>query len=304
MFTSYPTSGESLYDQLIYSYESSQKSDLELTITNSASTTDTYVKKLYDVTSASINVAPLFRYLAIPKLSVKSDGIYPSSDGYAAVVVSCGGYSTAKRIFTLAKHTISINNIITSVSLDRLIGVDEREIIRIYTPENENVTAQLYGSSNSGDEEDVLITQYSILDNHDGVLELVFKCPDVDYEQLTLNIYYTDTIHSLNYTVTKPYHIGESVRLAWLSSAGSIEHHTFPIVKGKSMNSDGSYSYTLLSAYAPDSYVEAIAEIVSSAAVWIVDEDEYRKVEVESDIAPIKDCGSLSYLELKIKDNG
>lgn len=303
MFTSYPTSGESLYDQLIYSYESSQKSDLELTITNSANITDTYVKKLYDVTSASINVAPLFRYSAIPKLSVKSDGIYPSSDGYAAVVVSCGGYSTTKRIFTLAKHTISINNIITSMSLDRLIGVDESEIIRIYTPENESVTAQLYGTNSEG-EEGELITEYSIIDNHDGMLELVFKCPDVEYDQLTLNIYYTDTTHSLNYTVTKPYHIGESVRLAWLSSAGSIEHHTFPIVKGKSMNSDGSYSYTLLSAYAPDSYVEAIAEIVSSAAVWIVEDDEYRKVEVESDMAPIKDCGSLSYLELKIKDNG
>ena len=304
MFTTYPTSGESLYNQLIYSYESDSTGDIELTVTNSANGSDSYVKKLYDTSSVSINIAPLFRYSSIPQLSVRTPSIYPASDGYAAVVATCEGNSTSKGIFTLSKQSITTGNLMTSMPLSRLIAVGECDIIRIFTAPSEAVLAQLYGKSVDEDGEDELITQYRMIDSHDGVLELVFECPDVEYQELSLIIYHSSTYQTINYTLTKPYNIGENIRLAWLSSAGSIEHHTFPIVKGKSLNRDGSFSYTLLSAYAPDSYIEAIAEIVSSAAVWIVDNEEYRRVEVESDIAPIKDCGSLSYLELKIKDNG
>ncbi len=304
MFTTYPSSGESLWNQLIYSYELSSASDVELTLTNSVGGSDSYIKKLYNIDEVSVNAAPLFRYSSMPTPSVRSSNVYAATDGYAAVVATCEGESTTKSIFTLSKQTVDYGNLMTSMPLDRIIAEGESDIIRIFTSPNEPVYVEVYAVDSSAELEPELVAQYRMIDSHEGVLELVFECPEVEREQLEMYIYHSQTYNTLNYTITKPYQIGESIRLAWLSSAGSIEHHTFPIVKSKSLNRDGAYTYTLLSAYAPESYIMAIAEIVSSAMVWIVEDDEYRRIEVESDIAPIRDEGSLCYLELKVIDNG
>ncbi len=304
MFTTYPNSGESLWNQLIFSYQLSSASDVELTLTNSAANSDSYIKKLYNVDDISVNAAPLFRYSSLPNPTVRSSSIYAATDGYAAVIASCQGESTSKQIFTLCKESVEYGNLMTSMPLERIITEGECDIIRIFTSPNEPVYVEVYAIDSSSELEPELVAQYRMLDSHDGVLELVFECPEVDREQLMMYIYHSQTYNTLSYTITKPYQTGESIRLAWLSSAGSIEHHTFPIVKSKSLNQDGAFTYTLLSAYAPESYIEAIAEIVSAVMVWVVDDNGYRRVEVESDIAPIRDEGSLCYLELKITDNG
>ncbi|MFR9649968.1 MAG: hypothetical protein SNJ33_06240 [Rikenellaceae bacterium] len=304
MFTSYPDSGDSLWSPLIYNYETTSESDLEFIIINQVVEDDTYVKKLYDATSASINVAPLFRYSSMPKLTARTTNFYAATDGYASVVTYCQGNASSQRIFTLAKEPVSYGDMMTSMPLDRLISPGESDIIRLFTTPNQSVTAYVLAIDQEDVTNSAMLGDYSLQGDHDGVVDFVFQCPDVDNESVRVIIKYSDNTAIITYYLTNYDNLGESVRLAWLSSAGSIEHHTFPIVRDKSIYRDGTYHYTLLSAYAPELYIESIAGIVSSSMVWIIEDEEYRRIEVESEVAPIKDNGSLSYLELKIVDNG
>ncbi len=108
-----------------------------------------------------------------------------------------------------------------------------------------------------------------------------------------------------------------SRRMAWRSSAGSIEHYTFPVEaeaalaasKTRIVGPEGPATVAtaaerrlrLRSAYETRETLEALAEIVASPQVWLATDEGYRPVDVLTDAAVIHRHGVLSLLEIEIR---
>lgn len=106
-------------------------------------------------------------------------------------------------------------------------------------------------------------------------------------------------------------------RLAWHSSAGSIEHYTFPIEKSVRIEAAKTQAYgpdgyvtatattqrrrALVSAYETREVLEALAEAVSSPDVWLVEKGAYTPVDVTTDTVVVHRHGAVNCLEIEIR---
>ena len=107
------------------------------------------------------------------------------------------------------------------------------------------------------------------------------------------------------------------VRLAWRSSAGSVEHYTFPIVRTTTVRTERREAegpqgrvvaaaetdreIVLVSAYETRSMLEPLAELTATAAAWIVTEKRYIPVDIATEEAVVQRRGTLSCLEIAIR---
>lgn len=119
---------------------------------------------------------------------------------------------------------------------------------------------------------------------------------------------------TIDYTLVAPPCGG--VRLAWRSSAGSVEHYTFPTeteaivetAKGRVYGPEGyvptgesERRRTLRSAFEVRPVLEALAELTCSPAVWLVTAAGYEPVDVVSEDAVVHRHGTMCCMEITIR---
>lgn len=108
----------------------------------------------------------------------------------------------------------------------------------------------------------------------------------------------------------------EAVRLAWRSSAGSIEHYSFPIVRETALGVDKTRAegpdgvvvaatksvreMRLASAFERAEVLEALSGLIEAPEVWLVGEEGYLPVDVATDAVTIRQHGSMRCLEVTI----
>ena len=118
-----------------------------------------------------------------------------------------------------------------------------------------------------------------------------------------------------SYSVTPS--VQGQVRRAWRSSAGSVEHYTFPIVRTTTVRTERREAegpqgrvvaaaetdreIVLVSAYETRSMLEPLAELTATAAAWIVTEKRYIPVDIATEEAVVQRRGTLSCLESAIR---
>ena len=107
------------------------------------------------------------------------------------------------------------------------------------------------------------------------------------------------TCGTVVYSVTPA--VQGQVRLAWRSSAGSVEHYTFPIVRTTTVRTETDREIVLVSAYETRSMLEPLAELTATAAAWIVTEKCYIPVDIATEEAVVQRRGTLSCLEIAIR---
>ncbi|WP_418982339.1 hypothetical protein [Alistipes sp.] len=108
----------------------------------------------------------------------------------------------------------------------------------------------------------------------------------------------------------------DGVRLAWRSSAGSVEHYTFPVevsavveaTKSRAYGPDGRTAAgtlerrrTLRSAFEVRPVLEALSELTATPDVWLVTPTGYKPVDVVSEQAVVHRHGTLSCLEIAVR---
>ena len=118
---------------------------------------------------------------------------------------------------------------------------------------------------------------------------------------------------AVNYSVIPA--VRDGVRLAWRSSAGSVAHYTFPVVRTVTVRAErrggrggvgsppspAGRETLLASAYEGQAVLEALACLTAAPEVWIAEGDVYTPVCVVTDEAVVRRPGTLCCLEIAIR---
>lgn len=212
--------------------------------------------------------------------------------------------TAAYRMFLPSTEPVSAPALLTSMPRVRLIPVGASDELSLLT---------------SGPHQVTLIAEYgpdAIADTYEipsGGLH-IFLLNTSEYwraDKITID---AGTCGKVVYSLVQP--MRGSVRLAWRSRAGSLEHYTFPV------EATAGVEATKRHAYGPDGYVgratgeyrrklrsaletrealEGLAELVDTPEVWMVGADGYVPVEVVSERAVVHNHGTMSFLEITVR---
>lgn len=314
-FTRIPDSYAPLGGPLTYAVEHDARSNLAVRILNGTQTELYGAKRFAEVAAAEFDIAPyLRRQLRFVPITGET-GVYagaPRIVGTVVKVEATDGANTiqttatsAYRMFLPSTEPVSAPALLTSMPRVRLIPVGASDELSLLT---------------SGPHQVTLIAEYgpdAIADTYEipsGGLH-IFLLNTSEYwraDKITID---AGTCGKVVYSLVQP--MRGSVRLAWRSRAGSLEQYTFPV------EATAGVEATKRHAYGPDGYVgratgeyrrklrsaletrevlEGLAELVDTPEVWMVDEGRYVPVEVVSERAVVHNHGTMSWLEVTIRD--
>ncbi|MCM1300631.1 MAG: hypothetical protein NC250_03625 [Alistipes senegalensis] len=308
-FTRIPDSYAPLGGPLVYAVEHGARSNFAVRILNGTQTELYGAKRFADVAAAEFDIAPyLRRTLRFTPVSGKT-GVYAGAPRIVGtVVVAAADAATATsayRVFLPATEPVSAPALLTSMPRVRLIPVGASDELSLLTDGPHRVT---------------LIAEYgpdAIADTYDipsGGLH-IFLLNTANYRRADKITIDAGTCGKVVYSLVQP--MRGSVRLAWRSRAGSLEHYTFPVeatagveaAKQHAYGPDGyvgratgEYRRKLRSALEMRDVLEALAELVDTPEVWMVGESGYVPVEVVSERAVVHNHGTMSYLEVTIRE--
>lgn len=346
-FTRIPDSYAPLGGPLTYAVEHDALSDLAVRIMNGTQTELYGAKRFAEVTAAEFDIAPYLRrklrftpvtgrtgiYAGAPRIvgtvveaaatgaasavpaanaanaanaaSAAAEPAAEASAAEAAVQAAAPAKATsAYRVFLPAAEPVSAPALLTSMPRVRLIPVGASDELSLLTSGPHRVT---------------LIAEYgpdAIADTYDipsGGLH-IFLLNTSDYRRADKITIDAGTCGKVVYSLVQP--MRGSVRLAWRSRAGSLEHYTFPVeatagveaAKQHAYGPDGyvgratgEYRRKLRSALETREVLEALAELVDTPEVWMVGEDGYVPVEVVSERAVVHNHGTMSFLEITVR---
>lgn len=210
-----------------------------------------------------------------------------------------------ERTFLPRRNIVAAPALLTAMPSVRTISPGESDELTLLCDEACTITV----TAQAGDS----ATAESYRTKSGGVL--VFRLDTRDFpdaETLTVD---AGKCGSVSYTVVPVVSGGR--RLAWRSSAGSIEHYTFPIeksvtaetVKDRAYGTDGHLTAaarterrtTLVSAYETRAVLEALSEITASPEVWLAEDGGYTPVDVTTPAAVVHRHAAVSCLEIEIR---
>ncbi|MFR9650747.1 MAG: hypothetical protein SNG35_01830 [Rikenellaceae bacterium] len=313
MFESIPSNFKSLFAELNYSFVTSDdEREITISVYNADDNELCGTKRFYDSNAVSINIAPIIRNYAIPS-AVKGDVGFVESlnSGFVSVFVEEGlGESADCRTFLFSRNDSTESEILTTMPLERTIAKGESEMVTIRSEKSSMLIARLryypYNSISS-----LLEASYQLDSTESGVAVFNFALESalldgelagvaLEYITLTIEEHMEDESYvelaQIRYIVIDP--PVTPTRLAWISSAGSIEHYTFPTIDKILRSADAKLLISLSSALEDVGMRRAISEIISSQRVWLDRGDCYEQVTITSEyieIAKVRELERVSF---------
>lgn len=199
--------------------------------------------------------------------------------------------------------------VVTTMPPRRTIRYGESDRILLFVPGRATVAVEAL--SPAGDE-----VQSYTWDSEGGAVVLRLRTTDFDPETERF-IVRVDGEVAVTYEVDFP--LRDSVRLAWRTASGSVEHYTFPVVASRTLvpastvveDAQGrrtaaaseTTETVLLSRFEPAALTAAIAGAVSSPQVWTVDDERgvYNPVEVADARTEYYNFGELRNIRLTLR---
>lgn len=317
-FTQIPQLYAPLGSELRYTVTAAEAGTIDLRIIDAGSATLIGARRFAGGATASFDAAPCLRRAIRFRPVTGSTGFHAAEGRSIAAVVEAGmtpagetdpansqTATSPERIFLPCRSVITAPALLTAMPPARLISPGESDELTLLSDQAcvVTVTAQA-GESTSAE---------SYRTRSGGVL--VFRLDTRDFpgaETLTVEAGECGTVV---YTVVPALSGGR--RLAWRSSAGGIEHYTFPIEKSTTAESTKTRAYgteghltaasrtqwrtTLVSAYETRTVIEVLAEITASPQVWLAEDDAYTPVDVITSTAVVHRHGAVSCLEIEIR---
>lgn len=315
LFTKLPQPFASVHRPLTYAFSQVASSELHLRVLDVRSGALLGSKRFHAVEAAAADIAPIVRRALRFRPVPGATGVTRGEDRTVCVQLSGEETFSPVRSFTAAAAgTPPAPCLLTTMPARRILAYGESDEITCCIPGPHTVTIRG--------------------DRADGPLE--YRMP-ADGRELTLirvdtRDFAPDTraigvevaadggiVGRIDYTVVAPFGEG-SVRLAWRSSAGSVEHYTFPVAAGVARRnvrtslrtSEGEVVVsvrserltTLRSAFEAAAVVEALSEIAAAPQVWRVAAGGYEPVGLLPDDQPqvLRRQAALGCIEIVLCD--
>ena len=237
--------------------------------------------RLHNVTTAEVDIAPYIAPFAERK-PLKCSTSTLQEAPTALYKVRVDDVESAELLVSLNRSKVVAPAVVTTMSSQRRLACGECDELLLFAEEGSDL--EIVMSTDTGEE-----LRLEKVSSGAEMLTVVAddfgeECRRVDVAVLCDG----GEVASLCYNIVAP--SGRGVRLAWLSSEGSIERYTFPVTHSITLNAerervgDGEILRTVAcrsesrlevaSRYEPRATIAALSEIVTSSRVWLVaDED-------------------------------
>lgn len=214
----------------------------------------------------------------------------------------------SERLTFIPASVVATDRLLTTLPTERTLdckGVDHLTI-RADAPFNIQVAGYIRG-------EEVITQRFSI--SEAGLYDLTINAADFDRVDELALLFGGRMVADYVVRERSP----RAVTLAWLSSAGSIEHYTFPrrvsleseVERIEGYGSEGyetacialQESLTLDTAPEPKEVIAALSELLFSPCVWQLTAEGYQPRRVVTKRLSYCDCGSLATLRVTVAAN-
>ncbi len=298
MFVAIPAELSSFREELVYEYSQNESDDLLFEIELGEDSESREVKKLYNTSSATINIAPIVANAFMSSPASGETGIETPQCGYGLVSLSCGEYSTEPRYFVAAKGELPEEGVVSTIPTKRVISFAEADEVWIRAQEGSLVSVELAVSDELG--ESTYLFEHTA--EECGFVRFRFNTLDFSPSAMTAQVRVVcggQEEEVITYTYIP--RVRGAVRLAWIGYMGSVEHYTFPASTSVKIMKGGVRRYEVVSNYESHWVVEALSEIISSPKVWMVEGDDYHEVHLLSEFVELSKNGELSSVEYKFE---
>ncbi len=310
-FIKLPPEGASVFGALCYVFEPQQTAQtLDVKILDATQNTTLGRLRFYNTQHLECDISPYLLALAdcSPLPPISPTGVYPATDReinielrvtYNTLPDTPGQPSvfheerSPRRRFVFARQRLAGNEIRSSLPSQRLAGFSDSEEILFHNLSPIRITLTATGRK------PMPIRTFEVREAGQHIFCL--NCSEYpDAEKITVEI---EKAGRIEYTmIRRP---RGSVRMAWTSRYGSVEHYTFPVVqeidRHRVKNAARSeVRCTLRSAFENRAMMEGLSEIISSAGVWMLDKGTLRTVDILTDTLKIHEHGSLSVADIVI----
>ncbi len=313
-FTLLPEAYSSFREPLLYAFttESTTPRDVEIKIIDCANGEVIGRKRLYNVTSGEVDIAPYLRSVARPTLPTTIEGCGEiDTSTNIRVIVQADGVDSEPRKFIAAKiDRKEIFTLLTSQHLNRTMEHDEFDIICYFSWPDIVVSLDVEFLGSGSD----LITITPPSGGQRAVAVTARGREGVDAMRVTLCVDGAP-MKVIEYDL-KP-NLSNARRVAWLNTQRSPEVYTFPLRKGVLIEStrrhmesiwgreaasvEARNELKLLSAYEPEQQIRAIAEILYSPKVWLIEGHDVRSVLLATDRVLISPSKGMGIVEVDIR---
>ena len=313
-FTQIPPEYAPLSGELRYTVTTQETATLDLRIADAGNGTLIGAKRFAGVTSASFDAAPYLRRAVAFVPTTGSTGFHMADGRSVAAYIEAQTAQAAGtapsvhsplRTFLPCRTNVTAPALLTSMPLVRLISHGECDELTLFSDEAVTVTVTAQAGTTATAESYRTAT---------GGLH-VFRLDTRDFPEAETLAVDAGACGSVAYTVIPAF--SGAQRLAWRSSAGGIEHYTFPIEKSESVETTRQRAYgaeghlvartrterrtVLVSAYEPRAALEGLSEVLTSPDVWLAGDDGYTAVDVVTEKSVLHRHGAVTCLEIEIR---
>lgn len=317
-FTQIPQQYAPLGSELRYTVTAAAAGRIDLRIIDAGTATLIAAKRFAASARASFDAAPCLRRAIRFSPATGSTGFHVTEGRSIAAVVEASTttpgeaapatgqtVTSPERTFLACRSAVTAPALLTAMPATRLISPGESDELTLLSDQACVVTVTAQGGQTTA------VQSYRTKSG--GVL--VFRLDTRDFPQAGTLTVDAGQCGTVVYTVVPVLSGGR--RLAWRSSAGSIEHYTFPIEKSTTVETAKTRAYgaeghltataltqrrtTLVSAYETRTVLEALAEITASPDVWLAQGDVYTPVDVTTPTAVVHRHAAVSCLEVEIR---
>lgn len=312
-FTQIPADGAPLADPVVYVIGNDEAGTVLVRISRQSDGELLGAKRISGETSVAVDAAPCLRRAVRFIPAEGPTGVYGAEDRMVRISLRAKEEESASGTILIApvltcyacRAAAKAPALLTSMPLSRILSPGECDELTLLTAEAcpVTVTAQTGAALQA--------ESYAVPER--GLR--LFRIAADDFPEAEVLTVDAGSCGTVVYTLVPPPH--GAVRLAWRSSAGSIEHYTFPVVrtvrvaaeKIRGCSADGyeisapatERRLLLVSALERPEVLEALAELTATPEVWFAEPTGYRAADVLSDEAVVCRCGGVGTLEIEIR---
>lgn len=311
-FTDQPENLSPVDAGLVYSFdtETAEPRDVQVSVIEYDSDETVGRLMLCGVTTGSFDIAPYVRRFIDPRpMTIRGTILLEAP--CCRFFVEIDGVRSRLLVLTDNRVEAVAGSWLSTMTEHRRIGNNERDEIRIFCRPDSML--DVCAVADNG------MATYCEMTTETGAAILCLDTRDFPEDSRTLEVRITCNggyIRSVYYSFVKRY--PNDMRLAWVSSVGTVERYTFPIVRSIMRNTvrstvaeaDGfrrtagcetEQCIRLVSDYERRGVIEALAEIALSPKVWVEGVKAHTEVEVLTTASTLYEYGRPCCIDMDLR---